>query len=205
MSKKKMIKETDIMENTVVETQAVEVVDPAIQAKLESEIAAEIAQSELDIVRLELEKAKKELEEQKHQIQLNSKRVLDDKELDICAKQQTMGNEMKAKKEALEQQRIYDSQMITGKFINMRAPGQRVRLTYCKHATDLAKWWDFDHNKNYTIPRGFADQINEHYARIEHKQKVQDIITNPDQPGTALEPTVTRHQLYAFVPTQWAA
>lgn len=111
-----------------------------------------------------------------------------------------------SREELLEQQKAYDNVMVTGKFINQRAPGQSVKLTYHKYNTDPVKWYEFKHNQVYTIPRGFADQINEHYAKLIHAEGQRaggkEVVTRTDGGFTELAAPI-REQIYAFVPTNF--
>lgn len=214
MGRKKKIKalepevKTMTEDNTAVieepQTIAPQVDEPIEQDVNEKYGLIESANQELDQIRKDLEKAKLELEAKQTEMKLMKvRRDLDEQELAIMNKQITNGNEKAAKLSALEKQMQFDNVKVTGKFLNQRYPGQTVKLPYVKYATDEAKWYTFHHNKVYTIPRGFADQINEHYARITYRQKENNVISNPDSPGTALENEPVRHQLYAFVPTQF--
>lgn len=123
----------------------------------------EFMEKELDLVRFELEKAKIELEEKRKEIESTPSRKYDEKEIKISEKQVTMSSERQALKEKIEQQRKIDKIQVTGKFLNRRAPGQPAKLTYMKYEDDPVKWYFFEDGRTYTIPRGFADQINDYY------------------------------------------
>ncbi len=160
----------------------------------------ESLQTELDLARVELQKTKLEIEENKQKLdQINSKRELDSVDKNAIAKQIARNNEMEAKKELIEAQRAFDSEMVTGRFINRRSPGKKEeKLTYMKYATDPVKWYSFEDGKVYTIPRGFADQINEHYFTPQYKQK--DDMMDPNRPSTAIHEVDKSNKKYAFVP-----
>lgn len=184
------------IEETVTETAVSQIEDKTYEI--------EALNQELDQVRKDLERAKLEYEQQQTEMKLAKvRRELDEQEIAIMNKQVTRGNESKAKEDALAKQKAFDDQMVTGKFMNVRHPGSSAKLTYCKYATDPVKWYTFEHNKVYTIPRGFVDQINEYYARVTYKQKLDNKIVDPDKPGTALDHEPIRHQLYAFVPVSF--
>jgi hypothetical protein len=218
MGRKKKIKapepevKTMTEENTAVMEEnkiTEELIEDTVEQPVEDDVnekysLIESANQELDQVRKDLEKAKIELEAKQTEMKLMKvRRELDEQEIAIMNKQISNGNEVQAKLSALEKQKAFDNVKVTGKFLNQRYPGQTVKLPYVKYATDEAKWYTFQHNKVYTIPRGFADQINEHYARITYTQKENNVISNPDNPGTALENVPVRHQLYAFVPNSF--
>lgn len=87
---------------------------------------------------------------------------------------------------------------MTGKFINRRAPGQSAKLTYLKYADDPVKWYTMEDGKVYTIPRGFADQINEYYYTPHFIQKQG--IMDPNAPSSAIHDVDTSNKKYAFTP-----
>jgi hypothetical protein len=91
--------------------------------------------------------------------------------------------------------------MITGKFMNRRAPGQTVKLTYLRYETDPVKWYSFEDGKIYTIPRGFADQLNEHYYTPHFIQKQTEM--DPNRPASAIHDVDTSNKKYAFVPVNF--
>lgn len=155
-------------------------------------------ETELDKARVELENTKRQLEEKKKELESLPRREYSKEEIQISEKQvstQSKGNAAKEKIEALKQ---YDNQMVTGKFINRRAPGQSVKLTYYKYEGDPVKWWNFEDGKTYTIPRGFADQLNEHYYTPHFVQKQGDM--DPNKPASAIHDVDTSNKKYAFVP-----
>lgn len=155
-------------------------------------------ETEIDRVRKELEDTKRQLDEKKAELQKVPARELDDQEKKVYDKQ--ISNQVKnaGLKEKIEQQKQYDNQMITGKFINRRAPGQTVKLTYMHHADDPVKWETFEDGKVYTIKRGFVDEINNYYHTpyFTHKQGIMD----PNQPSTAIHEVDTSNKKYAFIP-----
>lgn len=173
--------------------------------EIKNEVVKDEAEEQLESTLSELDLARKELEEtrcliEEHKKLLKQFPARDAKEAELCEKQISRNTKQSAGAKKIERQKAYDNQMVTGKFLNIRAPGNSVKLTYIKYADDVPKWYTFEHNKTYTIKRGFADQINEYYARIQHVQKVNNVIVDEHNPGTALEEQVIRHQSYAFVP-----
>lgn len=96
----------------------------------------------------------------------------------------------------IEEDRIYCSQLVKGKFFNIRAPGKSAKLCYHKFKTDPYKWYEFEHGEVYQIPRGFADQLNgighDSYKKITYKKS--------DQENQALEPTQICEPIYQFSP-----
>lgn len=204
---KKMVEtKLEKIEPVVEETkQELEVVDYAMpddtqkNMALAAEKMMEDLQAQMDEMRNEIEKLRIE----KAQIVEEKKvyaRELDAKEIELIEKQVSNTNAKQALREKIEAQKKFDNVMVRGKFLNQRAPGQAVKLTYMKYADDLAKWWTFEHNKIYTIPRGFADQINEYYAKIRFAPGEGPKTTQDGDMGEALDQTPIREQLYAFVP-----
>jgi hypothetical protein len=123
----------------------------------------ESMETELDLVRVELEKAKMELEERKKEMESLSSRSYSQDEIAISDKQIKVSSDRAAQKRSIEMMKIRDNEKVTGKFMNRRAPGQPAKLTYIKYEDDPVKWYYFMDGGVYTIPRGFADQINEYY------------------------------------------
>jgi hypothetical protein len=182
-------------ENTVVA-----VMDPPVD--LSAEI--ENAESELDRVRLELEQTKLRLEEKKMEMKSLSSREHDKKEMEIVDKQVANFSIKAEQKARMEQQRIDDSRMVTGKFLNRRSPGQTVKLTYHKWETDPVKWYVMKDGGVYTISRGFADQLNGgddknpcyYTPKFTQKEGPMD----PNQPESQIHSVDTSNHKYAFVP-----
>lgn len=160
----------------------------------------ESLESELDRVRMELEATKREIEAKKQELKTigQPSRQLDSQEVAIVQKQVTVSNEKLALQKKNDAQKEFDNQKVTGKFINRRAPGQSVKLTYLKYADDPVKWYPFEDGKVYTIQRGFADQINEYYHTPHFIQKQGEM--NPDSPESAIHHVDTSNKKYAFVP-----
>lgn len=161
----------------------------------------EILETEIDKARLELENTKLAIEEKKHELKSISARKIDTEEQELIDKQQARRTKDKAADALIEKQKAYDNEKVTGKFINRRAPGQPVKLPYIKYADDPVKWWPFEDGKVYTIPRGFADQINEHYYTPQFVQK-QGIQEHSHTVGdnSAIADVDTSNKKYAFMP-----
>jgi hypothetical protein len=168
------------------------------EVSMSDEQQLESLQTELDLARVELQKTKLEIEENKQQLQQVSRRELDDQEKSIVAKQVSRTNESEAKKAVIEAQKAHDNEMVTGRFINRRAPGQPAKLTYMKYADDPVKWWTFEDGKVYSIRRGFADQINDYYHTPQYVQKEVDM--DPNRPQSAIDNIDKSNKKYAFVP-----
>jgi hypothetical protein len=85
--------------------------------------------------------------------------------------------------------------------MNQRNPGQAVKLPYIKYPEDPVVWHNFEHNKVYTIPRGFADQINDYYhtPRFVQKEGAMD----PNAPMSQISAVDTSNKKYAFVPVNF--
>jgi len=125
--------------------------DPIVTGN--SDEILEQIQKELDLARVELEKTRLEIEENKKAISA----IPAAKEIKDAPATSIEGQSLKAK---IAAQKAYDNTMVTGKFSNLRAPGQTVKLPYIKYEDDPVKWYTFNHGEVYTIPRGFADQLN---------------------------------------------
>jgi hypothetical protein len=158
----------------------------------------EALESEIDRARLELERTKQQLEEKKKQLESVPA---------IVDKQVTVSNKSLALKEKIAAMKEYDNQKVTGKFINRRAPGHIAKLTYMKYEDDPVKWYDFKDGGVYTIPRGFADQINEHYytPHFIQKQASDMILIGNESPGelSTIAEVDTSNKKYAFVPVNF--
>ena len=115
-------------------------------------------ESEVDRARMELEETKREIEEKKKELSVISMREVSKEEMIIVKKDVAVQSKNGALTEKIRKQKDYDDVKVTGKFMNRRNPGQKVKLTYLKYETDPVKWYEFEDGKVYTIPRGFADQ-----------------------------------------------
>ena len=116
----------------------------------------------------------------------------------LAPKDPAVGVKGSALSEKIADQKKFDSELVTGKFFNLRAKGQSAKLTYMKYADDPVKWYTFEHGQVYTIPRGFADQINEHYY-IPHFTKNENAIIDPSNPGSGIHSIDTSDKMYSFV------
>ena len=163
----------------------------------------ETIETEIDKVRVELEKTKRELEEKRSELKSMPAREVSEEEMIIVKKQVAGFAKNAGLKEKIEKQKAYDDVMVTGKFMNRRSPGQTVKLTYLKYETDAVKWYTFEDGKVYTIPRGFADQLNEHYYTPHFIQKSPDQFMDPNKPSSAINDVDTTNKKYAFVPVNF--
>lgn len=151
---------------------------------------------ELDIARIELEKTRLEVIAKKQELTSLPIKVAESPA--IAIKDESLKAKIDAQKER-------DSVMVTGKFHNLRVKGQSVKLPYLKHGHEPVKWWPFDHGKIYTIPKGFADQINggsetDPCYYTPRFIKNEGIILNPDEPESGIHDVDTSDKKYAFVP-----
>lgn len=170
----------------------------------------ESLETEIDKFRLELEKTKKELEEKQAQLKTMPMREISEDEMLIVKKQVTMSSEKAALKAKIEKQKAHDNIPVTGKFINRRAPGQPIKLPYIKYEDDPVKLYEFEDGGIYTIPRGFADQLNGgtendpcHYTP--HFIQKQGEYTPSSKLGknSAIHSVDTSNKKYAFVPVNF--
>jgi len=165
---------------------------------MSDEVTLDNIQTEIDLARKELEKTKLEIEEKKKEMVTSSKRDLEEVEKELIAKQISRSNERKAKENVIDKLKAFDNERVTGKFINRRAPGQPAKLAYIKYEDDPVKWYEFQDGKVYTIPRGFADQINEYYHTPHFIQK--EGAMDPNAPSSVIHDVDTSNKKYAFLP-----
>ncbi len=171
------------------------------EVSMTKEVVLDSIQTEIDIARAELEKTKLEIEEKKKELALNPRREISEQEIKIVEKQITNSNEKRVSDGIIEKQKAFDNIMVTGKFINRRSPGQPAKLTYLKYVDDPVKWYNMEDGKVYTIPRGFADQINEHYYTPHFIQKSGPM--DPNAPSSQIHDIDTSNKKYSFVPVNF--
>jgi hypothetical protein len=206
MSRKKKNKHIDLdKKEEVIMTQKLEVIAETelVPEKFDMEATqAEIEQvsNELQEARLELERTRREIIENKQALQASARREISPEEKIISDKHVSMNNEKLAKVKAFEDQKAFDKVLVTGKFMNLRNPGQPVKLPYIKYIEDPVKWYPFQHGKIYTIPRGFADQINEHYYTPTFIQKEGGIDSQDGDSLSQIADVDKSAKRYAFVP-----
>lgn len=162
------------------------------------EVVLDSVQTQIDISLSELEKIKKEIAEHREDLKKLNAREYDAKEIAISEKMLTQNSASNALKEKIARQKAYDDQMVTGRFTNRRAPGQPAKLAYIKYDTDPVKWYEFLDGMTYTIKRGFADQINEHYHTPMFIKNNSPM--NPDDPESGIQSVDTSNKKYMFSP-----
>ncbi len=160
----------------------------------------ESLQTEIDLARVELQKTRNELAEKKKEFEYTTLplRELSSDEKVVVDKHLGLSVEKKALAAKIQQQKAHDDQKVTGRFVNRRAPGQAAKLTYQKYETDAVKWHVLEDGKVYTIPRGFADQINEHYYSPVFIQKEGP--SDPNAPTSQIHDVDTSNKKYMFTP-----
>ena len=168
------------------------------EVKMKEEAVLDSVQTEIDVARAELEKVKVEIEEKKKELKSEPRREISKEERESSKNQLTTLNEQKAADSLIDQQKAFDNVKITGRFMNRRAPGQPAKLTYIKYADDPVKWYNFEDGKVYTIPRGFAEQINDYYHTPVFTQKQGAM--DPNAPTSQISEVDTSNKKYAFVP-----
>lgn len=154
-------------------------------------------QQELDLARVELEKTRLEIEAKKQELKSVPTGTIKDAPA-VAIRDESA-------KQRISEQKARDSVQVTGKFYNLRVKGQSVKLPYLKYGDEAVKWWPFDHGKIYTIPKGFADQINggtetDPMYYTPHFIKNEGQIINPDDPETGIHAVDTTDKRYSFVP-----
>lgn len=171
----------------------------------------DVIQTEIDEARLELERTKKELEEKKQELKsVPAGREISPEENELIERQKAKRGAKSELALKIQKQKDYDNVKVTGKFMNLRVPGQAVKLPYHKYPDDPVKWHPFNHGQVYTIPRGFADQINGgteqspcyYTPRFTQKQGDQVISDVPGE-NSAISSIDTSNKRYAFVPVNF--
>ncbi len=150
----------------------------------------EVIQKELDLARVELEKTRLEIEAKKQEMKSMPMVVKQADAPAVIVKDNSLADKIAA-------QKAYDNQMVTGTFYNLRVKGQQAKLTYMHHADDPVKWTTFQHGAVYTIPRGFADEINNHY-HTPHFIKNEGAIIDPSNPESGIHAVDTSDKMYLF-------
>lgn len=171
------------------------------EVKMSEEAVLDSIQTELDVARLELEKVKVQIEEKKNELKFESRREISEEERQSSKRQIATTNESRAAEALIDQQKAFDNVKITGRFMNRRAPGQPAKLTYIKYVDDPVKWYTFEDGKIYTIPRGFADQINDYYHTPVFTQK--EGAMDPNAPTSQISEVDKSNKKYAFVPVNF--
>lgn len=175
-----------------------------LEAPVESEntLLLDNLETEIDLKRVELERVKLELEERRKEFdKYKPGREISEQERKLSDEQKVKVVNASSHTEAIERQRQFDSVIVTGKFINRRHPGGVAKLTYAKYIQDQPKWWTFEDGKVYSIPRGFADQIKEHYYRPSFIHDEKEM--HPNEVGSSIHSVDTSNKLYDFVPTSF--
>ena len=174
-------------------------IDEQTEVCMTQTIELENLQQEIDKARIELEQTKLDIEERKKQAQaINPRREHDEGDLRAQDRATTATSAKAAAAEQIEKQKALDNVRVTGKFINRRVPGQKVKLTYMKYIDDPVKWYELEDGKVYTLPRGFVDQINDYYYTPKFTQ-VQGFV-DPENPGSAIHEVDNSNKKYAFIP-----
>jgi hypothetical protein len=173
--------------------------DETTEVCMTQTVELENLQQEIDKARIELESTKLDIEERKKQaLAINPRRDHDESDLRAQDRSTKSTSAKAAAKEQIEKQKVLDNVRVTGKFLNRRAPGQKVKLTYMLYEDDPVKWYELEDGKVYTLPRGFVNQINEYYytPHFVHTQGQMD----SDRPCSAIHEVDTSNKKYSFVP-----
>ncbi len=170
--------------------------EESTEVVMSSEALLEEVQQEIDQARLELEKTRLEIETKKQELKsmVSSAPVVKDAPAVVLKDNSLM--------EKIAQEKLRDNEKVTGKFHNLRAKGMPAKITYMKYADDPVKWYTFEHGEIYTIPRGFAEQINDHY-HTPHFIKEEGRIIDPSNPGTGVHAVDTSDKMYSFTPVNF--
>ena len=181
--------DTNTLEGTVSENQLV----------LFNHEELENLESEMDRVRKELEEAKLQLAQKKNEL-VATPQISEDEKMLIQSRSDKRTASVAAQRK-MEIQKAKDNELVTGKFINRRAPGQSVKLTYMRYQDDPVKWYTFNDGGVYTIKRGFSDEINEHYHTPHFIQKQGDQnLGGQLGENSAISHVDRSNKKYAFIP-----
>ncbi len=158
----------------------------------------EILNKELDEARIELERARLDIEAKKRELAALPKEIKAAESPAVAIKDNSLMEKIAA-------QKARDSVMVTGKFHNLRVKGQSIKLPYLKYGDEPVKWWPFSHGQVYTIPKGFADQINggtesDPCYYTPQFIKNDNPIIDPDHPETGIHAVDTSDKKYSFTP-----
>lgn len=198
---KKFDEQTEVCMTTNTIDEAIKTIDESISTLSQSEGELEQIQQEIDLARMELEKTKLEIETKKHEL-----KVIGDAPIAVKpAESPSITIKNTGLSEKIAERKVRDCVMVTGKFHNLRAKGQSIKLPYLKYGDEAVKWWPFDHGKVYTIPKGFADQINggdesDPCYYTPHFIKNEGVILNPDDPESGIHAVDTTDKKYSFTP-----
>ena len=163
-----------------------------VKMTIANEEELETVQKELDLARVELEKTKLEIESKKQQLKEFPVQAKAIESPAVAIKDNTLAQK-------IAEEKAKDNVMVTGKFYNLRAKGQQAKITYNKYVDDPVKWYVFQHGEIYTIPKGFADQINNHYY-TPHFVKNEGQIIDPSNPESGIHAVDTSDKMYSFTP-----
>ncbi len=172
-----------------------------------AEMKKEKELTEIEKLRLEIETMKKQLEQKNISPKFIASREIDEDEMLIVKKQLTSQSRNSAGQEIIAKQKAKDNEMVTGKFINRRAPGKMEKLPYLKYADDPVVWKEFYDGQVYTIKRGFADQINGGddnnpcYYTPQFVQKTGELVPSEKiGENSQIHEVLTHNKKFAFVP-----
>ena len=169
------------------------------------QVTLENLETDIDKTRAELESLKVELAEKKVELK-RPLRELDDHELVLVKKNVAVSSAKTALKEKIELQKKRDNEMVTGKFLNRKSPGQPIKVGYLKYEDDPVKLYTLEDGKIYTIPRGFMDQLNGGDEKnpcyyTPHFTQKNDIM-DPTRPSSAIHDVDSSNKKYAFFETR---
>lgn len=174
---------------------------------MKEEVVLEEVQTEVDVARQELEKVKKELEEKKQELKAVPSREISQDEKESSERQKAKKNKNNELAKKIAKQKEYDSVKVTGKFMNLRYPGQSKKLPYIKYNDDPVLWHTLNHGQVYTIPRGFADQINGgteeipcYYMPKFNQKQGDQVLSSTTGENSAIASVDSTNKMYAFVP-----
>jgi septum formation topological specificity factor MinE len=194
---KKFDEKTEVCMTTGILEEVIEVIEKPVDLAQES-VELEQIQQELDLARVELEKTRIEIEEAKRSLKSIPIESKASESPAVAIKDVSAQNK-------IAEQKARDSVMVTGKFYNLRVPGRSEKLPYQKYGDEPVKWHPFNHGQVYTIPKGFADQINggsetDPCYYMPRFIKNDNPIIDPDNPDSGIHAVDTSNKKFSFLP-----
>jgi len=98
-------------------------------------------------------------------------------------------------KEMMEKNKKSDAKIIKARYLNKNGPGERLTRPYCRYAGDPIQTWHFIPGKEYDVPKGLVDEINN------KKETKRSGLCNAD--GVPLAKDEEVESIHSFVPVGW--
>lgn len=98
-------------------------------------------------------------------------------------------------KEVMEKNKKSDAKLIKARYLNKNGPGERLTRPYCRYAGDPIQTWHFIPGKEYEVPKGLVDEVNN------KKEMKRSGLCNVD--GVPLAKDEEMESIHSFVPVGW--